>query len=65
MKGGFEGSLFGGAVWVIASTEIISATKWEVGCECQQAAASQAYAKIAGAVVLSFDLTRTRHFFVA
>jgi hypothetical protein len=26
MKGGFEGSLFGAAVWVFASTEIISAT---------------------------------------
>jgi hypothetical protein len=26
MKGGFEGWLFGAAVWVLASTEIISAT---------------------------------------
>ena len=41
MKGGFAGWLFDEAVWVLASTEIISATKWEVGCECEQSLARQ------------------------
>ena len=65
MKGGFEGSLFGAAVWVLASMENISATKWAVGYECEPGAGKPAYAKIAAAVVLSFSKTRTRHFVVA
>ena len=65
MKGGFEGSLFGAAVWVIASTGNISAAKLEVGYECEPGAGKPAYAKIAAAVVLSFSETRTPHFVVA
>jgi hypothetical protein len=55
MKGGFEGSLFGAAVWVLASTENISAM--DVGCECEPGADKPAYAKIAAAVVLSVSET--------
>jgi hypothetical protein len=66
MKGGFEGSLFGAAVWVLSSTENISATNGRLGYECEPGAlASAAYAKIDAAVVLSFSETRTRHFVVA
>jgi hypothetical protein len=47
MKGGFESSLFGAAVWVIASTGNISAAKLEVGYEWEPGAGKPAYAKIA------------------
>jgi hypothetical protein len=65
MKGGFEGSLFGAAVWVLASTENYFCYIWEVGYECEPGAGKPAYAKIAAAVVLSFSETRTQHFVVA
>ena len=60
MKGGFEGSLFGAAVWVLVSTAIFLR-----GYECEPGTGKPAYAKIAAAVVLSFSETRTRHFVVA
>ena len=65
MKGGLEGSFFGAAVWVLASTEKYFCDKWEVGYECEPGAGKPAYAKIAAAVILSFSKTRTRHFVVA
>ena len=60
MKGGFEGSLFGAAVWVLAFTEVILR---QMGgrLRVQAGAGKPAYAKIAAAAVLSFSETRTRH----
>ena len=55
MKGGFEGWLFVTAVWVVASTEIYFCDKWGVGFEREQTLAMAGYAKIAGAVVLSYN----------
>jgi hypothetical protein len=55
MKGGFAAWLFGAAVWVLASTEIISLRQLGSGLRLRARAGEAAYAKIAGAAVPSFN----------
>jgi len=58
MAGPDEGWVRGLVVWRGRLSACIHGNyfrdKWEAGCECEQALAGQAYAKIAGVVVLSF-----------